>query len=492
MTLSSFTVGLNQSHWITRSNGYPGPPAQSTVEFGDNTKSAGSDTRRSTYHSWDLGGVIPKHAVLDGAYVEFVPTQGNGADPQGDLDFTHVLALMYADGHWNRSAQNELHQAQGGGFLHAPAQTHVLWVRALNSADSEIADTMTDTSGAGTYSNFFLKLQSLGSTIEIPGGEDIKTVRVSMHRDHAPLPADPTLTMKIYTLYENGRQFALDTLVASSEPVAYSALSLTPTFSDIDFTFATAIPSQASSRWVGMMIEGEIFEQVYLGVQVYSLQHRGTSSQIAYPSGTAGSMVHASSLVDMAEANALEGYLDERSVPCLYPILSGTLITTPYSRFFGSIMSKTNCGPWWEGVPKTYGDASADEEFPNFVQTLQDWIDSDHYSPNDGKTWIGMMFDIAFPNNTIFRTAGTTHTSYDPHKLVLDWHPRRSAVRARSRALPRVAASSSRAFGRVAASSRARQRVDAPVASAGPRVRAGPGVAMMRVKAPSANAHSGV
>jgi len=246
---------------------------------------------------------------------------------------------------------------------------------------------------------------------------------VSLQRFDVPLPADPTLTLKLYTLFDNGRQFALDTLVASSDPIAYSALTASPGSSAIDFTFATTIPAQVGARWIGMMIEGEIFDPLYLGTQTYGVLRRtGGPSQIAWPSGSAGSMIVAASDTDIANANSLVGYFNERSVPCLYPVSSSTLITTPYPRYFGTVMSKTECGPWNDGVSKTYGSAVADEEFSGFVQNIQDWIDSAHYSSSEGKTWIGIMFDIASPENTVWRSAGPSNPTYPAIKLILDWH----------------------------------------------------------------------
>ena len=419
MTISTFIVGLEQSHWITRTGGEPGPAGQTLVAFGDVGKGGGSLGRRSTYHSWDIDG-IPKNAIIDEAYVEFVPSSAHG-----DIDspnHTHVMALMYADGHWNRSEQNELHQAQGAPYYNAPAQTDTLDFTARNTADIEIADTMPDTTGQAWFSNELAAFQSLGCTIEIPANENLKTVRVQMSRLHAPDPNAPTLKVNAYTLAGNGRQYALGTLIASSQTVAYGSLALDPASSDIDFTFAIAIPAQSTVRWIGLMIEGEIFDGAWTGTQSYQLRRRSHASQTSYLAGTAGSWIHANIDTDIANANSLVGYLNERSVPCLYPVSSSTLITTPYARYFGIVMSKTECGPWTIGVSKTYGSAVADEEFPNFVQNLQDWIDSAHYSPSEGKTWIGFMFDIALPENVTWWSAGPTHATYPAHKLILDWH----------------------------------------------------------------------
>ncbi len=421
MTISIFTAGSEQSHWITRSGVSPAPAGQTVVEMGDATKSGGSDARRSTYHSWDIDG-IPKNAIVDEAYVEWVPTQSDGEDLDTD-NFEHAMALMFADGHWNRGDQNELHQVQGGAYYHAPAQTDVLSFTARNSADGLIAATMTDFTGWTWLSSAVDRFQGLGTTVEIPAGEDLKVVRVVMNRLNTPLPSDPTLTIKLYTLFDNGRQFALDTLVASSDPIAYSALAASPGSSAIDFTFATAIPAQAAARWMGVMVEGEIFDPIYLGTQVYQLQRRtGGLSQIAWPPGSAGSMIIAAPSTDMANANSLVGYFNERSVPCIYPASSSTPITTPFQRFFGSVMTKRQCGPWSTGVPKTYGSAVASEEFPNFVQNIQDWIDSAHYSPDLGKTWIGFMIDIPSPENVLFRSAGPTHPTLAAYKLIINWH----------------------------------------------------------------------
>ena len=487
MTISTFTAGLEQSHWITRGAGSPGPAGQTVVEMGDNLKGGGSDGRRSTYHSWDIDG-LPKHAIIDEAYIEFLPTTGTGIDID-DPNYTHVLALMYADGHWNRSAQNALHQAEGGAYYYAPSQTDTLWFTVRNSVDSEIADTMPVTTGFSLLANSPDFLQGLGTTVEIPAGEDIKTVRVFVNRLDAPLPGDPGLTLNLYTLSDNGRQFSLDALVASSVPVPYSSVTLHPAGGNVDFTFATAIPSQAAARWVGLMIEGEIFDPIYLGTQRYQLVRRAEAIQTVYLSGTAGSLINANADTDEANANSLVGYLNERSVPCLYPISSSTLITTPYSRFFGTVMSKTECGPWTAGVPKTYGSAAASEEFPNFVQNLQDWIDSAHYSPLEGKTWIGMLIDIASPDNTLWRSAGPAHATLAAYKLVLDWHPRLSAARSSSRALSRVSASASRARERVASSADARERVFAHF-EVRPRVRPARERALSRTRAPGSNARS--
>ncbi len=495
MTISTFTVGLEQSHWITRKNALkPGPAGQTELEMGDSTKSGGSDARRSTYHSWDLndptaGLAIPKHAVLDEAYIEFVPTQANGADLD-DQNFTHVMALMYADGTWNRSPQNELHQAQGGAYYYGPSQTDTLRFRILNSGGFEIGDTMPDTTGQVWFANGGTpEFQGLGTTIVVPAGQELKTVRVEMSRLDAPLPSAPTLTVKAYELSGLGRQYALDTLIASSEPVAYSSLALDPASSDIDFTFATAIPAQASGRFIGIMIEGEIFDPAWYNIQRYKLRRRIHISQISYLSGTAGSLINADPSTDITNANSLVAYKTELCVPCLFPISSPTLIQTPYARFFGLAMQKTECGPWNTGVPKTYGSAVADEEFSGFVANIQSWFDSDHYSPLQGKTWIGLMIDIAAAENAVWRTGGPAHEFAAPYKLVLDWHPRLSAARSDARARMRVVAGASRMLGRVSSQADARERVSART-EARVRVRPAQSRALLRVRAPASNARA--
>ncbi len=488
MTISIFTAGLEQSHWITRSASAPGPAGQTVLEMGDATKGGGSDARRSTYHSWDLGDTIPKHAIIDEAYIEFVPTAGVGADPDTD-DFEHSVALMFADGHWNRSAQNELHQSQGAAYYYAPSQTDTLFFTVRNSSDVEIADTMPVTTGQTWFSNSQASFQGLGCTIEIPANEDLKTVRVQMNRLHAPDPSAPTLKVNAYTLSGNGRQYALDTLVASSGTVAYGSLALNPASSDIDFTFATAIPAQSTARWIGLMIEGEIFDGAWTGTQVYQLRRRAHSVQTAYLAGTAGSWIHADIATDIANANSLVGYLNERSVPCLYPVSSSTPITTPYARYFGSLMTKRECGPWNAGVLKSYGSSAADEEFPDFVQNIQDWIDSDHYSPGLGKTWIGLMVDIASPENIAFPSAGPAHATLAAYELVIDWHPRLSAARSDATAMLRVSAGASRVLGRVSSQADALARVSART-EARMRVRPAQSRALLRVRAPASNARA--
>jgi hypothetical protein len=427
MSISTFSSGLNQSHWAPRLITSPGPAGSAILLEGDNSKLPGPDERRSTYHIWDLtdpdsgSPSVPKNAIVDEAYIEFIPQ--HNLDDVDDDNHERAIALMASDGHWDRSAQNALHQANGAAFYYGASQTDVLDFMVRNSADSEIADTMVDPTGGGWLSNTGVTyLQGLGTTVEIPAGEDIKTVRVPMRRLDAPLPGAPTLQVFAYELSSNGRQYALDSFIAASEPVAYGSLALQPAQSDIDFTFATAIPSQGSSRWIGLMIEGEIFDPTWFGTQIYQLWRRNVLQQNSYPLDTAGSWLNADPDTDIANANSIVGYLNSRSVPCIYQNNFTTPLMTPYQRYFGSVMTKRACGPWVWPEPKTYGSAAADEEFPDFVQNVQDWLDSDYYSPGLGKTWIGFMIDIPAPNNVVFRTYGPGDATYDGYKLIIEWH----------------------------------------------------------------------
>ncbi|KKK83270.1 hypothetical protein LCGC14_2795060, partial [marine sediment metagenome] len=170
------------------------------------------------------------------------------------------------------------------------------------------------------------------------------------------------------------------------------------------------------------MIEGEIFDPTWYNTQVYQLYRRSTAEQDIYPTDTAGSWLNAAPDSNIANANSLIGYLNERSVPCIYKNSSRVPITTPYQRFFGSEMTKRQCGPWVANTPKTYGSAVADEEFPNFVQNIQDWLDSDNFSPRLGKSWIGIMMDIPWSHSILIHTIGPGHATYDPYKIVIEWH----------------------------------------------------------------------
>ena len=240
--------------------------------------------------------------------------------------------------------------------------------------------------------------------------------------------ADPNIQVSAYELTGNGRQYALDSRIDSSDIVSYLDLGLFPVTVTQKFDFPTPIPEKPFGRWIGLMIEGDWFDEAYQLSHRIVLSVRNHDQQESYPSGTLGSQMIATNIADAQDENSFVGlYYRGEDVPVLYQEGTGSNLATPYPRHFGSILAWNGSTPltWTTDVPIVYGDTvgdTADEPIDgSFKDEIQNYIDSAYYNPATGRYWLGMMFGKRDGINSQYRYYGPSGSG-QAISLELDWH----------------------------------------------------------------------
>ena len=245
------------------------------------------------------------------------------------------------------------------------------------------------------------------------------------------------LQVSLYELHKNTRHSAPERRVATSNTeIDYLADLPRDSTSEQSWLFDPPIPAQGEDRWVGFIIEGGWFAG-------FGTNH-GIICRVAintinddYLVGTAGSMLHASKFPNRQFPNSLPYYYhSDMDVPVTFTVISQAPITTPYARFVGSVMKKpgdfseSQVSDWENTVTHSYGSVSGTVDvldvFPELTSAVQGWIDSDDYDPLTGRTWIGIMIDVSFSQDTIYQMQGALGD--DPIKLIINWEPRRIFV----------------------------------------------------------------
>lgn len=438
MTLTVYEAKSPQeNHYVGRGSSHNLFGDYIELYWGDGSKTpVGSDTRRSVVMSFDIGNpdtgtVITKGATIDDVRFEFVPSQTRSAVLAPNNSWR--MALIASDGYWDRSTSHHLYALNGSGIHIGPSDIgRTIDLRVKNSASTEIADAMTDDTGWASFSTggFVPATATIGSTIEIPADEDIKTVSLTLNRfDVTPPIPDTTLIAVVYELWRNGRNYAVDHVIGTSDPINYSDLvqNLVAT-NTVDFTFDTPIPASTETRWVGVILEGTRLDAEALS-SVQRLVYKGrdnTASPIGYLSGTAGSLIFATKqAIYLTWQNSFyeSAYLARDSVPFIYPANSTTKITTPYQRYFGNVMGKdiTNIVL---NVTESIGSTGSGAE--NIVSGMEDevqaWFDSEWYDPDIGRTWIGLLLEIFNPNNLYWLIHGPANVvGANKMKIYINW-----------------------------------------------------------------------
>lgn len=494
MTTSVFSSGAYQSHETQRGLLSNLAAGATSIRLGDTTKGGGSSARVSTVQAWDLGvpdvgsTAISKRAVLDSLQYEIVPTATRSGGNAGN----QVMAILAADGHWDRSTQNALHADQGAPQYSAASFSSSPDFVGLNSSGVEVFDTQSDATGAMDFSTGGQDpWGTFGVTAKLPAGQNLKTIRIRIKRNDAPLVPAPDMIVNVYTLTGNARNYTLDQLIGTTVARSYGDLALT--YSDIDWTLTTSIVASDADRWFGFMIEGPWFDPTYFSTQTITIPVRQTALPTAYLAGTDGSLLHASKEAGAQWPNSFPGFYFYRpDLPFVYPASSTTELTTPYQRFFGTTMAKT-VGGWTLGVPRTLGSvgSGADDEFSGLLANAQAWIDAADFDPDNGNSWFGMILEAFNPDDNFRSYGGPGHATFQPISLTIVWHVDPVAVRADSRSRPRVSAGASNARDRVRSDAEARSRVFA-ASQASNRVEVTRARAVGRVRAPLSTARSQV
>lgn len=406
-----------------------------TLELGDDSKNGGPDDRRSMVHGWDLfdpetGFSIPKICTIKSVKIDWTASATQNTATLRDRE--HDIALIASDGHWDRSVTNALSKLAGSPITYGPPNfRNSTALQLKNSAASEIATTVDTFDGAAGVTNFLPFLRGFGCTVEVPNNENVKSVGFVMSRGVDPSPVfDTELRVKAYSLKANGRQYAIDTLIATSDAVMYSSLPFVnpPTVYET-FTFSTAIPAVTTgSRWLGFMVEGQWLEENrYTSHFIRYIGGNSSSSPDAYNTGSHGSSFYGTGGDVYNKPNSfIWQYVFDMNLPFARDENTTLLLTTPFKRYFGSIMSKTiSPGTWVIDEPVSYGSTAsgADEIFPNFVANVQDWIDSDWYTPSKRETYMGIMMGNKNPENALYEMhgPGQAFTGYSNIRLTIEY-----------------------------------------------------------------------
>ncbi len=442
------------------------------VIMGDGTFLQVRDDASSTLHIWDLalpdvGREIPKTAEIRGVKIEFVPdATTSGVFPENRA---HEIGLMASDGHWDRPSSHALHQPVSGVNYSAPSLLYCLRAAGVKVGGGLAGFTMSDLTGSfGLGTGFVNAYLGWGTTMQLFAD----TERVSFWGGRPDNPgADMDMVLNCYRLSENGRHYAYDELIGSSDPVSYLSLTHDPTlaaFDAINFEFSTPLVPSGGLEWLGFQIEGAVFAEANRLTHQYYIEARLGSSQTSYLSGTHGGLVHAGTELDLGNALARQ-YFHHRDAPSMYTDNSTTRMTTPYPRHFGAPVSCDDCGEWTAGVSKSYGEGAGltfDVEFTGLAAHVQQWFESSAYDPGSDKTWIGMMIEVPIADFAEWEMKGFLSS---PIRLVIDWHPR-GAPRARTRHRSRVEAAGSAQQQRVSGGEQYRERVAAPLGLGSDRV----------------------
>jgi len=431
---STFIADDYTTSWIARGSAISGLSLDTVLELGDDSKNGGPDDRRSMVHGWDLfdpetGFSIPKICTIISVKIDWTASATQNTSIIRNRE--HDIALIASDGHWDRSITNALSEQGGSGITYGPPTfRNSTALQLKNSAASEIATTVDTFDAGAAVTNFLPFIRGFGCTVEVPNAEDVKSVGFVISRGVNPAPAqDVELRVKAYSLKANGRQYAIDTLIATSDPVMYSSLPFVnpPTVYET-FTFSTAIPAVTTgSRWLGFMVEGEWLDDSHY--TTHWLRYIGGNASLdpsVYNSGSRGSTFWASPEAAYRWENSfLWQYVYDMNVPFARDENTTLLMTIPFKRYFGSVMSQTiSAGTWAIDEAASYGstNSGADEIFPNFVANVQDWIDSDWYTPSKRETYMGIMMGNKNPENILYEMHGPGNTGgYSNIRLTIEY-----------------------------------------------------------------------
>lgn len=433
--------------------------------------------RMCTCNSWHLGDPntgdpIPKLAVIDRVSVEIVPDRNHSYT---GLEATTRLALMAADGHWDRSRTSSLHlrvQEIDDNPVESP------WITGYSSAvqsatvelyvdnaSEQIAETVTDNSQYSdlvTHTAFVY--QTYGNNVLIPAGEEIHAIRMPLGRFDNPL-GDAGMQLQLYSLNRNHRDGVPEQKGPISDTIMYRSMTQGST-TEQTFTFSPPVPAQSEDRYIGVLLEGPIFNPILATTQTVRVifRHFRRLLQETYALGGTASMLYATTSVEHSRwENSFHGfYVDGVQAPVLYKNASQQPLELPFPRYTGNIMGWDGVEPlvFTNNVPIAFGSDPADEPLTgDIVAEMQAWIDGADYDPDTGRYWVGMFMDQLGPKAARYVHYHTPVSDNTAIKLTLDWHVVPRGAIADGRLLQRVAARSSRARSRVEVEARSVRRV---------------------------------
>lgn len=479
-----------------------------TWQVGSGTGKApvANNPRECSMHSWHLGSpdtglLIPKHAIIERVSLELDPEQSWSYT---GLEATHRIALMAADGHWDRSRTQTLHQQQQvidgppgpSQYLTSYSAPSVASSIELyvDNASTEIAESITGGGAADLTTQAAEMMQTFGCTVQIPANEVIAAIRLPLSKADTP-GASLDLAAQIYSLDRDSREGVPSQKVQLSSAMRYVDL---PTGSPVmqTFTVSPVIPAQSTARWIAILIEGPLFNPLHAVTGTHRLTFRAkyAADHSVYPVSSLGSMLHASTSGNVQWENSFHGYYYQTgAVPMHYKHAVDAELVTPFARHFGATLNWDGVEPFTGtiNVPISFGSDPSDEPLTgDIVAEVQAWIDSDDYDPSSGRYWVGMFFDQQGPVVSAYLSfkSPLAYATKSP-KLTVDWHENPTIVLADSMARSRVDAPASAAGIRVQAEPRAGERVSAQM-EAMQRVRPDLAEASQRVRAPHSYARS--
>lgn len=369
---------------------------------------------------------MQKDVVINSAKVIFEAFQTQG-DILGDPDYTHSMALMQPDDHWSADPDKVI-QADTTYSLPSFSDT----VRTEGRQSNGTLITQTSSSGSheiGTTGD--PAFQTIGCTIQLPAGSNCGQARFWISRADSELPDNPDIRVVVYNtaggFLQSRGQFAIDSpLGIVSDPIPYGNLPFVGVGGAVTattFTFPTNISGYFFAKWWAFMLEGDWFHADYAPNQYRINYHhvRGNSDQSAYNPLTFGSTVIASKDPAVQFKNSLSHYYPYMlDVPALYKNNSTDLLTTPFKRYIGNVVTSTDCGPWTAGEDKSYGSATsgADEIFTGFESEIQDWISGPWWSPTN--PYMGLLTEIEDVTNIRFQVYTHVAIGHNGMRLVID------------------------------------------------------------------------
>ncbi len=445
MTTSVFVAESNQSHAVFM-DGSPNSAdnLESFLIGAGQGKFPTNFPRRSSVHAWHLespvsGTAIPKNAIIDGVQIEVVASGVSTGVDRTDFGF----AFTRPDGHWDRSREHPLHQQQGAASYGPPGPLGTMICQAYNENTASVAHTLGP-ARSGIVNDFVSNdedyIQTFGSSIQIPGGEQIGSFGVELARADTP-GTNPEVRVSMYSLTKNTRLHALDERIATSAPISYLDLPTTASGNELEqiFSFSPAIPAEVDTRWVAFVIEGDWFAPDNASthrITVRFVQHQFHNFLLG---DTFGSLMIASTVPAVQFENSFVGYYrNPREIPVIWESTGGSLEFgrgAPLLSWRVSDIFTFDEGDehdefiWIDGRPISWGNIEYGAQLSltgDIVAGLQGYIDSVEYDPEVGRVWISIMWDRE-QNDGLFalwQSAGPGGSDRSPIKLIIDWHPR--------------------------------------------------------------------
>jgi len=432
---------------------------RSEIQVGDPEKLINNDSRQSAIITYDLGNpsvglAIPKSAIITKVTYTLTPSFTSLDDATANDRWS--MAHAASDGYWDRGNLHPLSVNVSGVQYGPPGfSSCVTDVTGYNSDLDLIATTNvqnTDPARAASTTGFFNlgEYMTIGSTFQLfLANESLKYLNICMNQRFSnPSPlSNVEMHIKVFECHKNGRQFSVGEHIGTSDSKGYNDLTKQNTSTSTlchtieTWTFSPAIQVYPTTQWLAFVLEGDWFHPDYIANYKIAFNTRKEQSQTSgnqpmeYMPGSNGSQIWASSKPASQNYNALQDYYEYTvDLPFVYPPIDTTPVTSPYQRYFGTIMQLD--GTEGDGQIKTWTldtphylqsgpDVSGNNGISAFgdapVTNMQAWIDSDDYDPVTEKTWTGLILGIQDLDNHSWLLHGPGAVESKRPKLTIEY-----------------------------------------------------------------------